>query len=75
MGQHSPDAADAIVQNIRQAVDRLNMFPSGGRPMPSARRNDLRELLVRNYRVVYSVTQAEVVEIRAVYHDARRRPD
>ena len=41
-----------------------------GRVVPEYRREDLRELIVRSYRLVYLVRGAEVIVIRVV-HGAR----
>ena len=59
----SPRYAALVVERIIQGVERLASFPESGRVV--AERNDLqlREVIVRPYRVVYRLRPG-VVEIR-----------
>ncbi len=52
------------------AAEGLQSEPLMGRVAPEYGREDLRELVVRNYRLVYLVRGAEVIVIRIV-HGAR----
>lgn len=58
------------VERLVVAAERLQSEPLMGRVVPEYGREDLRELIVRNYRLVYLVRGAEVVVIRVV-HGAR----
>ena len=62
--------ASAFVRRLRQSVERLRMFPYSGRVMPELRREDIRELLRGNYRIIYRLAEHRV-EILTVYHSAR----
>jgi addiction module RelE/StbE family toxin len=69
-------ARDSIVYSIKEvermivAAEGLQSNPLMGRVVPEYRREDLRELIVRSYRLVYLVRGPEVIVIRVV-HGAR----
>ncbi|MFI5403454.1 MAG: type II toxin-antitoxin system RelE/ParE family toxin [Planctomycetota bacterium] len=66
----SPAYANIVVRRIVASVARLASFPQSGRIVPEFGRPDLREVIVRPYRVVYRVRQG-AVEIATVVHSAR----
>lgn len=70
ISQDSTAYADIVVRRIVAAVDRLRSFPRSGRIVPEFGRADLREVIVRPYRVVYRVREG-AVEIATVVHAAR----
>ncbi len=67
----SVSAAEAQVARITSAIDRLREFPRSGRMIPRVERDDVREVIVGNYRVAYELHE-EYVTITAVHHGARR---
>jgi toxin ParE1/3/4 len=66
----SPRPAAEYVQKFFSASESLELFPQSGRVVPEHERTELRELIVRPYRVIYSVVGDEV-DILAVHHGAR----
>lgn len=66
----SPRAADALVERIARAADRLAAFPESGRIMPEFPTLPYREVIVGNYRVLYRI-ERESVWIAAVVHGRR----
>ena len=66
--------ADAILLGLFEAVERLETYPSSGRIVPELADDSTRELIVGNYRVVYSVS-GETVRILTVLHSARTFQD
>lgn len=62
--------AEALTDRLFDAVGRLELFPLSGRVVPEIGREDIRELIVGTYRVVYRVSDDEV-EILTVTHAAR----
>jgi plasmid stabilization system protein ParE len=66
----SPRAADALVERIARAADRLAAFPESGRTMPEFPTLPYREVIVGNYRVLYRI-ERESVWIAAVVHGRR----
>jgi plasmid stabilization system protein ParE len=66
----SPDAAERFVGRLRTATGRLRDFPQMGRIVPERSDPDLREVLFRDYRIVYK-THGPIVGVVAVVHGAR----
>jgi len=54
----------------------LSSFPELGRVVPEFNDPSIREIVVRNYRVIYRVDHArEVVEVIRYWHGARGEPE
>jgi addiction module RelE/StbE family toxin len=70
ISEDSRRAADALIEQIVSSTDQLSEFPLSGRVVPEFNEEDMRELMVRNYRVVYQVI-GETVGIVRVHHGAR----
>jgi addiction module RelE/StbE family toxin len=71
----NPPAALKLGELIFARVDTLEQFPELGRVVPERNQPNLRELVVKNYRVVYRFrSQAKLVEILRVWHGARGEP-
>ena len=72
IAQADPRAARAVALTILEVVERLAEFPAGGRP---GRLPNTRELVVPGtpFIIPYRVS-ADVVDILAVIHGARRWP-
>ena len=51
----NPSAAEAWVSGLFAKVNRLTAFPMSGRVVPERRREDTREVIYRNHRVIYRV--------------------
>jgi addiction module RelE/StbE family toxin len=66
--------AGLMVARLVAAPARLLDFPESGRMVPEFGRPDLRELVVRPYRLVYRVRE-EVIEVVTVFHAARLLPN
>jgi toxin ParE1/3/4 len=61
-----PRAADAWVETILSAVERLTTFPESGRVVPEIRREEIPEVIEGNYRIIYRIDpmQVSVLTIR-----------
>lgn len=56
-------------------VDLLAEFPEMGRMVPEQKRSNIRELILRPYRIIYEVRdQEQTVAITRVWHAARGEP-
>jgi plasmid stabilization system protein ParE len=65
-----------MMERFDQAVDSLTTFPEAGALVVEWDRQDLREVYVASYRVIYQYTaDADLVEILAIFHSARQLPD
>lgn len=62
----SPTYAAVLVEAIYGAMSQIARFPASGRIVPEANISTLREVVVRNYRVIYANIDYERVEILAV---------
>jgi addiction module RelE/StbE family toxin len=74
MAVDSPRYADLVVERIVAAVERLRAFPESGRVVPERSDPQIREVIVRPYRVVYRYRPGEV-EIATVFRASRQFPD
>lgn len=68
--QRSPQVAARFVKAVHDAAERLCDFPESGRIVPKWRHRRRREIIVKNYRVIYRVEPDEVVIIGV--EDARQ---
>lgn len=65
-----PGAAQRWVEKLFETVEGLSELPRQGRVVPEVGREDVRELLVGNYRVIYRVEE-RVVNILTVRQGRR----
>jgi toxin ParE1/3/4 len=70
IGRDSPHYAVLTAERILQTVERLAEFPRSGRVVPEFQDAYLREVFLRQYRIVYRVA-GETVTIITVVHGAR----
>jgi toxin ParE1/3/4 len=70
----SPRYSDLVVERIITAVERLRSFPESGRVVPERGDPQIREVIVKPYRVVYRHREGEV-EIATVFRASRQFPD
>ena len=64
--------AARYVKALIQATKKLESMPRRGRIVPELENPELREVIYRNYRIVYRVVGADDdIEILAVIHGAR----
>ena len=62
--------ATAFVEEVLAAGKDLNQFPERGRWVPEINDNDIREIFVKSYRLIYKIKENEVI-ILALIHGAR----
>ena len=66
--------AERLIEEIIDTVFLLEQFPKMGRIVPEVDLENIREILVKQYRVVYVLTQQDHVEILTVRHSSFPRP-
>ena len=66
----SPNYSKVFVSEIEEAVNSLSVFPELGRIVPEYNEDHIRELFVRNYRLIYKNLSNEV-NIISIIHGAR----
>ena len=67
----SPTYASRFIRSLIKATSRLEAMPRCGRIVPELGSSQLREVIYRNYRIVYRVVERDDIEILAVIHSAR----
>jgi plasmid stabilization system protein ParE len=49
----NPRSALKWTETIRNSVNKLELFSKVGREVPEIKRNDIREIIEGNYRIIY----------------------
>ena len=70
IARDAPSVAQVFVDNVFEAVKRLEIFPRSGRVVPEIGQEDIREILFGSYRIVHVVSEEEV-NILTVFHASR----
>ena len=70
IARDAPVTASTFVRRLRESVDRLREFPESGQIVPELGREQLRQILRGNYRIIYRVSRNRI-DLLAVYHSAR----
>ena len=68
-----PEAAARWVERITEAVGRLTLFPGSGRTVPEVGRDDVREIVLDGYRIIYQIRENMVI-ILTVFEGHMRLP-
>ena len=74
IAQDSDRYAELVVGRIIASVERLRAFPESGRVVPERGDPEIREVIVKPFRVVYR-HRPGVVEIATVFRASRLLPD
>ena len=69
--RNSPYYAKIILDKIHINVLKLKSFPQMGRKVPEFNKNEFRELIVQNYRIVYDYQVYEIL-ILAIFHSKQK---
>ena len=64
--QYSRTRASRFVENVFRQADFLKKNPYMGRKVPEFNLEAVRELLFRNFRLVYQITSAERLDILTI---------
>jgi toxin ParE1/3/4 len=73
IAEDNVEAARVFLIDIFGAVERLQSFPNSGRVVPEVKRPNIREIIFKNYRVIYRVERKRV-SILTVRHGKQRLP-
>jgi toxin ParE1/3/4 len=73
---NNPTAAEAFGLRLMTKTDSLANFPQLGRVVPEEHDENIREIVLRPYRIIYQVISAkQIVAIARIWHGARGEPD
>ncbi len=70
---NNPRAAEQWVERLIALVEKAAQVPMAGRVVPEFRRPDLRERILRHFRVVYLLRQ-EGIEVVTIFEGHRQFP-
>jgi addiction module RelE/StbE family toxin len=70
IGSDAPRYAHLFANQVFKAVERLKTFPRSGRIVLEIDQENVREIILGNYRIIYRILN-EDVQILTVYHSAR----
>jgi len=70
IAKDSPYYAAAFIREIRDASRSLNEFSERGRIVPELNNPEIRELFIKEYRLIYGIEDARVV-ILGIVHGRR----
>lgn len=71
--QNSEIYADRLVDRLTRRSEQIGRFPRSGRIVPEYKRDDLREVIERPYRVIYRIKKAQI-DVLAVMHGVQQLP-
>jgi len=66
-------AAEKWVNSIYDSVIRLKDFPKSGRLVPEVEKDDIREIFLGNYRIIYGIEERQI-KILTVRHGKQILP-
>jgi toxin ParE1/3/4 len=69
----SPRYGRLVAERLYEATSRIELFPYSGRMVPELGREDMRELIVGAYHIVYRV-DGEIASILTIYRSSRLFP-
>ena len=73
IAENNLEAARVFLVDIFGTVERLQDLPGSGRVVPEVKRQNIREIIFKNYRVVYRVERKRV-SILTVRHGKQLLP-
>jgi addiction module RelE/StbE family toxin len=74
IGRDSERYAEAVIERLVLAAERIQHFPDAGRTVPEFADPSVREIVSRPYRIVYRLVAEDEIHILTVHHGARRLP-
>lgn len=63
--------AQIQVKRFFDKVEILKKHPSMGRIVPEKKQNNIREIIIGNYRIIYKIVSKEQIDILTVHHSKR----
>ncbi|WNG32393.1 type II toxin-antitoxin system RelE/ParE family toxin [Archangium minus] len=73
IAEDDPRAARQWIERLRQRAHEAASTPKAGRRVPEVDREDIREVLLRSYRIVYRVAR-DGIEVLTVFEGHRLLP-
>jgi len=73
IAQDNPSAAMIWVETLFDKVEILKSSPKSGRVVPESNRDDIRELIYGNYRIIYRVDK-KILSVLTIRHGKQILP-
>ena len=73
IARDSPRYGRLVVERLFNATERLETFPLSGRIVPELSRDDVREIIVGEYRLVYKISAGAVIML-TIFRSSRLFP-
>ena len=73
IAQDNPSASTKWIENLFDKVKLLKSSPKSGRIVPETHKEDIRELIYGNYRIIYRVEKSKI-SILTVRHGKQILP-
>lgn len=70
ISRDSPYFATLLANQIYEVVSNLIDFPNIGRKVPEFKNPSIREIIFKNYRIIYRINQNNI-EIVTIFHGRR----
>jgi len=70
IAQDSLEYALSFYEQVREKVENLILFPKMGRIVPELDDPNIRELILRNYRIIYKIL-GEKIQLVRLFHGSR----
>jgi len=74
IAKDAPLVATQVVERLLQRSIQIGDLPSSGRAVPEYKREDMREILERPYRIIYRILPGRI-DIISVMHYRQLLPD
>jgi plasmid stabilization system protein ParE len=74
IAKDAPLVASQVVERLLQRSIQIGDLPASGRAVPEYKREDMREILERPYRIIYRILPNRI-DIIAVMHYRQLLPD
>jgi toxin ParE1/3/4 len=75
IARDNPNRAMSFGFELISQVERVKEFPESGRPVPEYSSGNIREIILRPYRIVYRINhERKFCEVARVWHSARGTP-
>ncbi len=70
VAKDSKTYARVTILEFFEKVEQLEFFPKSGRVVPEFKKENTRELLINNYRIIYDIS-GSTIKILTIIHGAR----
>lgn len=74
LSRNSSRYARAFIEKVFERSQQLKTLPNSGRMVPELERKDIRELIMKNYRIIYRLVSSNRIDILTVHNSARPLP-